>query len=696
MKLQLSAIVLLLTVATDAFSAVPSYEDVRARYSASDAVLLDRHGEVIHELRIDPHGRRLSWTKRADLSPAVVKAVVRSEDKRFYGHRGADWPALISASFGKLFSDGRRGASTITMQLAALFDEGLRAKRRQRSIGEKWEQIKAAREIERSWTKEQILEAYLNLVSFRGELQGIASASRGIFDKDPSGLDEAEGAILAALIRSPNAPPERVGERAELLAASPGATMPPGTIKRLAIDRLSKPYTVRKRIDLAPHAARMLLHEGMASARSTLDSRIQRFTAGALQQAVGLLSDQNVRDGAALVVDNRTGEILAYVGNVGSGSSAGYVDGIQARRQAGSTLKPFLYGLAIEKRIVTAASLLEDSPLDFPTERGIYRPENYDKEFRGFVPVRTALASSLNVPAVRTLNLVGVSAFAAALREFGFGGLKDAEYYGPSLALGTADVSLEELVNAYRTLANSGVWSALRISPEEKDGRRRRALTREASFIISTILSDREARSSTFSLESPLATPFWTAAKTGTSKDMRDNWCIGYSDRYTVGVWVGNFSGESMWNVSGVAGAAPVWLEIMISLHGAMPSRPPSAPPRVVSQAVHFAKNGEARAKQEWFIAGTEQDSVRPGEAEKSPRILYPAAGTIIAVDPDIPDDLQQVLLEASTRDPSVTMMLDGVSFKPPAAWRPVAGMHVLNLVKGNGAVLDRITFEVR
>ena len=164
-------------------------------------------------------------------------------------------------------------------------------------------------------------------------------------------------------------------------------------------------------------------------------------------------------------MDNKTGDVLAYVGNVGNNSSAVYVDGIQARRQAGSTLKPFLYGLAVEKKIITAASLIEDTPLDVPTERGVYRPENYDKEFRGFVPARIALASSLNIPAVRTVNLVGVTAFAAKLREFGFSSLKDPEYYGPSLALGTADITLWELVNAYRTLANNGSWSKLRMSP---------------------------------------------------------------------------------------------------------------------------------------------------------------------------------------------------------------------------------------
>lgn len=677
---------------------MPSFDAVKAGFQRSDAVLLDRHGAMIHELRVDLSARKLDWAGLPSISPALKKAVIRSEDRRFYDHHGADWKALFSASIGNILGSSRRGASTITMQLASMLDDTLRSKKGQRTAALKWEQIRAAQELERSWTKDQILEAYLNLVSFRGELQGIAAASRGIFDKDPSGLDGAEAAILAALIRSPNASPEKVGERAELLAASLGTAVPSGKVKQRAFGRLSKPYAVRTRVDLAPHVARMLLREGSRTVTTTLDSRIQRFALEALQQAIGALSRQNVQDGAVLVVDNRTGDVLAYVGNVGGNASAMYVDGIQARRQAGSTLKPFLYGLAIEKKILTAASLIEDSPLDVPTDRGVYRPANYDKEFRGFVPARTALASSLNIPAVRTLNLVGVTAFGAKLREFGFSGLKDPEYYGPSLALGSADITLWELVNAYRTLANSGIRSELRLSPGTGPDMRRRVLSREAAFIISSILSDREARSATFSLESPLATRFWAAAKTGTSKDMRDNWCIGYSDTCTVGVWVGNFSGAAMWNVSGISGAAPVWLEIMNYLHRASTSRPPAAPPGVVKRPVTSANSGSAISRQEWFLKGTEQEFVQARTAAKPPKILYPAPDTVIAIDPDIPANLQRVLFEVSSEDSALQLVLDeaGLGPGPSVLWPPVSGQHRLALVDGSGNVFDRVLFEVR
>jgi penicillin-binding protein 1C len=675
-----------------------SFDQAKSAYRPSDAVLLDRHDEVIHELRVDPARRRLEWTNLADMSPALIKAVIRSEDKRFYLHHGVDLQALSYAAMGNMFGHSKRGASTITMQLAALLDNKLKSKYEPRSIGQKWEQIKAACKIEKIWTKNQILEAYLNLVSYRGELQGIAAASRGIFDKEPEGLDEAEAVILAALIRSPNASPEKVGERAGLLAEALRSAIPSRKVLQLAFDRLTTPYSVRKRVDLAPHAARMLLHDGNGRVKSTLDSRIQRFVIETLRQTVGLLSDQNVLDGAALVVDNKTGDVLAYVGNVGNKSSAAYVDGLQARRQAGSTLKPFLYGLAIEKKIITAASLIDDSPLDISTDRGIYRPENYDKEFRGFIPVRIALASSLNIPAVRTLNLVGVNAFTAKLREFGFSSLRDSEYYGPSLALGTADITLWELVNAYRTLANNGIWSKLRMLPHEKSGIHRRVLSREAAFIISSILSDREARSATFSLESPLSTRFWAAAKTGTSKDMRDNWCVGYSNRYTVGVWVGNFSGASMWNVSGVSGAAPAWLEIMNYIHRESTSIMLAPPHGLVTRSVTIDDGKSTMVKREVFIAGTDQNTIRPNNININPKIIYPASNMVIAMDPDIPPDLQKVYIKISDNDSSLQLKIDEtiIDLMPNIFWRPSPGTHHLYLMNQEGQITDQVSFEVR
>nr|MCU0973673.1 penicillin-binding transpeptidase domain-containing protein [Burkholderiales bacterium] len=311
-----------------------------------------------------------------------------------------------------------------------------------------------------------------------------------------------------------------------------------------------------------------------------------------------------------------------------------------------STLKPFLYELALEQRLLTAASLLDDSPVNLVTPAGLYVPQNYDKEFHGTVTVRTALAASLNVPAVRALMLVGTDPFVARLQSLGLNQItEDGDFYGYSLALGSAEVALWELVNAYRTLANGGVASELTLHPRSAVPAATRMLDAAAAWIVSEILSDRTSRSLAFGLDNPLATRYWSAVKTGTSKDMRDNWCVGYSDRYTVGVWVGNFGGEPMRGVSGVSGAAPVWLAVMNALHEGQESRRPPRPDGLVAVEVAFVDGVEAR-RPEFFVAGTEAAVVRMKRTSKVlPRIAYPAVGTVIAFDPDIPAANQRVVL---------------------------------------------------
>jgi penicillin-binding protein 1C len=443
--------------------------------------------------------------------------------------------------------------------------------------------------------------------------------------------------------------------------------------------------------------ARLLLTEGGRRVSSTLDGDLQRQVLEILGRHLEALRDRNVRDGAVLVADNRTGDVLAYAGNQGPASSAVFVDGVRAPRQAGSTLKPFLYGLALERRILTAASVLEDSPVEIPTPAGLYIPENYTNRYAGPVSVRTALSSSLNVPAVRVLGMVGADPFVRRLRAVGFTGVdRDGEHYGWSLALGSADVTLWEMVTAYRTLARGGRTGDLTLRPAGKRSFGRAALDPRAAFIVSSILADREARSTTFGLENVLATRFWTAVKTGTSKDMRDNWCIGFSERYTVGVWTGNFSGEPMWNVSGVSGAAPVWLEVMSLLHRRVPSRPPAPPEGVASAEARLGGVEPDRA--EWFLAGTEpQRAAESAPPREIAAILYPPAGAVLAVDPDIPEANQRVSFLAKS-PPDAVWVLDGrrAGEGTRLLWSPVRGDHILVLRDRSERILDQVRFSVK
>lgn len=628
--------------------ALPSYTEIKASHETSEAWMLDRHGHILQTVRVDKTRRSLPWVKLIDLSPAMTDALIVSEDKHFMDHSGVDWKGIVGAIWTNLFEQQHRGGSTITMQLVGLLDPSLHRSADGRNLKQKWQQIQEAQELEKSWTKEQILEAYLNLVSFRGDLTGIAAASTGMFAKHPSGLDRNEASILAALLRGPNAKPAIVSKRACGIAKANGQENCE-LIDSLAWTALDRRAALDMQNQLAPHLAQRLGLKAGQQRFTSLDENLQKIALVTLRQKLTELQDRHVEDGAVLVLDNTTGEILAWVGSSDTTSQTADVDGVTALRLPGSTLKPFLYGLAIDRRFLTAASPLEDSPLVLDTPVGQYIPQNYERDFKGWVSVRTALGSSLNVPAVRTLLLLGVDRFYSGLKDFGFSTLThDSDFYGYSLALGGGEVTLLDLTNAYRSLANGGIFNPVTLVPLDSKTHKtlsngKRIISKQAAYIISDILSDKAARGLTFGLSSPLETIGYAAVKTGTSKDMRDNWCIGYTDRYTVGVWVGNASGEPMRDVSGVSGAAPIWQVIMNYLQQNQPGKLPKKPDGVESNLVHFEPTIEPD-RREFFLAGTAQNRIILAQSEAlSVHIEGPGNGAILARDPDIPAERQKV-----------------------------------------------------
>jgi len=713
-------VLVLAALAVSPAHALPTHAEVKAAYVPSEATLVARDGRPLQSLRIDREVRRYAWTPLAEISPALLRAVVLSEDRRFFEHGGVDWQAAGGAAWGNLRGERMRGASTLSMQLAGLIDEDARRHGR-RSLFEKVTQASVALRLDGQWSKRQILEAYLNLAAFRGELQGVGAMSRTLFGKWPDGLDEREAALAAALLRAPNAAPAKVAQRACALLKEMQRPGECAGLDGYAATALSG--ALRQGAEtpaLAPHLARRLLTRSGQTVRSTLDAELQRFAGEALHRHLAALAQQNAEDGAVVAIDNASGELLAWIGSSGTLSDAAEVDGVTALRQAGSTLKPFLYALAFERRNLTPASLIEDAPLTLDTGNGLYAPQNYEPQYRGWVSARSALGGSLNVPAVKTLVRIGPEPFRQRLRHAGLDSLNEnGDWYGYSLALGSADVSLLMLANAYRTLANAGRWSPLRAT-ESKDapcrdggcggvfaGTARQAFAGPAAFLVGDILADRNARAATFGLESWLATPYWAAVKTGTSKDMRDNWCIGYSRRYTVAVWVGNASGQPMHDVSGVSGAAPVWREVMdwlqrgdaASGRSSVGSPPPVPPPGVVRTSLRFEPPHEP-PRQEWFVAGTEAKVVRGARSIALARIAYPADGTVVALDPDIPPTLQRLPLRLSAAGQrGWQWQLDGRklgSAGSPLLWLPRPGRHRLALIDDRGGELDAVAFEVR
>ena len=735
----LGALVLLASASASAAAAdvpVPAFEAVRAAHAPSDLTLRDRDGVPLHTLRVDPSVRRGPWVALADVSSALRHALLLSEDRRFWDHGGVDWPALAAGAWAAAWNQRTRGASTVTMQLAALLDASLARPPGGRDLGDKLAQLRRARQLEARWSKVEILEAYLNVVPLRGELVGLSAAADQLFGKHPSGLDALESTLLAALVRAPNATPAQVERRAcDLLGAqglgcaglattlAQALARPPGPLRVVGADRGEM---------LAPHFARQWFATPRApDARSTLDARVQRLALAALRRQLAELRGHGVDDGAVVVLDNASGAVLAWVGSAGRGSAAAAVDAVLARRQPGSTIKPFVYGLALEQRLVGAGSVLDDAPLALAAGAGLYAPRNYDHAYRGPVTVRTALASSLNVPAVRVGAMVGPEALFERLQRAGLRPSESGGYHGHALALGSADVTLLDLANAYRALARGGRVSAphwvaggtaatgrgggadgrlvepgapeRRVSEPgarerrlfepgaqerrlfEPGAQERRLFEPAVAWLVGDILADPAARAAGFGLDSPLVTRGWAAVKTGTSKDMRDNWCVGWSERYTVGVWVGNASGAPMHGVSGVEGAAPVWRELIGALHAGQPSRAPAPP------------SGLRRIDGEWWLDGTGPGPAGgPGRDVAVFGIQRPRDGSVIALDPEIPPAAQRLVIEGAPGRWVLGGRVLGEGSR--LEWLPRPGRHVLERHGGaaEGGRVERVRFEVR
>jgi penicillin-binding protein 1C len=510
----------------------------------------------------------------ARVSPHFLAAIVATEDARFRHHDGVDGVALVRAAAQGVAS-GRvvSGASTITMQLARMRFGILRT-----ALG-KLQEIVLARRIERGMTKAQILEAYVNRLPMGGDLVGVEAAARTYFGMPAAELDLAQSALLAALPNDPvrldpYAHPAALERRRRRVLAR--------MVETGAITATEATRAERERIRLAPAppgivaAPHLLLRlagnlpPDTVRVVTTLDRPLQRFVENATAHVVGALGERGVRDGAALVIENRTGAILAYAGSAGyfAQTGAGKNDGVIALRQPGSTLKPFLYELAFEQRVTRPTTILPDVPTSYalPGLRS-YAPSDYSSRFAGPVRARIALADSLNVPAVRVLSAIGVPAFLARLRALGFTHLtRSADTYGLGLALGDGEVTLEELAGAYALLANQGQpvrVHALAGAPPAPAGRVGAA---SEWALVTDMLADAHARARTFGAASQLSTSFPSAVKTGTSSDFRDTWTVGFTRDYTVATWVGNFDGSPMRRVSGVTGAAPLWHRIIAHL----------------------------------------------------------------------------------------------------------------------------------
>jgi penicillin-binding protein 1C len=579
----------------------------------------DRRGEILTKIPA-------SWGYRESrpldrFSPHLIQAVLAAEDRLFFSHHGINPLALIRSSYKNIRNRSFRfGGSTLTMQLARLTQ---RLTPGPRTFKRKFKEIFLALVIERQHSKEEILAAYLNSVPISPLKWGLATAARDLFNKDISQVSPAEAAFLASLPKNPD--PGRMTRLLErqkriLKAMKDHGYLDGPAYKRALTESLTleanrRPYLaphflnyIQNAADLTPEVPAVTSggdplakpvpaslvtasdspEPGPDTIVTTLDLKIQRQVEKLVTDTVRNHKSQGLRQAAVVVMSLPEREILAWVGSADFyDPTEGQNDGVLALRQPGSALKPFIYQLALSQGTITAGTILADQPVSFIGPTGAFSPQNYSQQYHGQVSARASLASSLNIPAINLVKLLSPEAVLSHLRKQGLISLsQESDYYGLGLAIGNGEVSLLALTNAYATLALLGRHGLPVFHKGQKSPDLGPVTDPASTWLVGQILADDQARVLGFGRRGILATPYPASVKTGTSQNFKDNWCLGFTDRFVIGVWAGNFQAAPMAEVSGVVGAGTLWRQIADSMAELSEPIPIKRPPGLISARI--------------------------------------------------------------------------------------------------------------
>ena len=709
--------------------------------------VLDRHGQ---SLRLAPatNGLITRSLAESDVPRTIVLATLAAEDARFHRHPGVD-PLATARALGQWIRYRRiiSGASTISQQLIKL------AQPRPRTLRTKLIEAVLALRLETEWDKDRILRAYLARIDYGNRSAGLTAASDHYFAKAPTELSLAEAAFLAGLPQAPSrlnprlrfnrakTRQEWILRRCHDLGWIDDATL----VKALTETVQLAPARIQS---IAPHFVEFVLASHRSEAnhgplRTTLDRDVQRHCEDIVRTQLAAIRDKNANEASVVVLHNPTGELLAMVGSPDwSHPTHGQVNGALARRSPGSALKPFTYLLAFTDG-AHAGDITPDIPTTFPTPTGIFHPANYDRHCRGPVSLRHALANSLNISAVRILDdHGGAPRLLQLLHDLGLSTLdRTPDHYGLGLTLGDGEIRLLDLANAYATLARRGLHRPVEVRHPAPSSSRtaRQVVPPDECWLVANILADATARADAFGLSSPLHAPFPLACKTGTSSAFRDNWAFGFTPEFTVGVWVGNFDGSPMTDISGVTGAAPILRQIFEFLHerhGTGDFTPPANVVRALidpltGRTPHSAASGQSEVflhgqrpapaqpddhdsdgtvrlpllYRDWFHSADNRLSHRVQLANTSAvgmtgaarlRILTPQPGSVYFLDPDLPAESQRIRLNASDAAawsyPTLKVEMRPTGFQ---AFLSV-GRHHLRAVDATGSLSAETWIDVR
>ena len=622
------------------------------------------------------------------IPPLVREAFVASEDHRYWQHGGVDWRARFAALWGNARAGHvERGASTIGEQVARIL------KPRPRSYWSHWIAGFDADRLLGRFGHAEVLAFYLNQVPYGAQRRGVAQAANYYFGREVGALDPAEQLALAVLVRSPQgydprSHPHALRKAVDQLAGRMRAAHAISAIEAQAIERAPiQPGSMPLGVDAGPfvvYAQKRARALGFTKPvqRTTLDATLQQFVQQTLRKRVAELHGRGVRNAAALVVDNATGGVLAWA--VAPGGDPWGIDPVLTPRQPGSTLKPFVYGLAMTRLGWQPDHVLEDSPLAERIDDGVHRYRNYSGRHYGRVSLRYALANSLNIPAVRTAQAVGVPAIIDELQRFGFTTFdKSADYYGPAIALGDGAVSLFDLVQGYASLARHGRFLPLHVLADATQPDPVDVLPAPVASLLSDILSDADARAAEFGTDSVLDLPLPTAIKTGTSSDYHDIWTVGFDNRYTVGVWMGRLDGKTTDALTGSLGPAPVLRQVFANLRMAAPYAGLWHSPALrVVETCEWIGPPPCVRRQDWALPSGADAIVESVPFRSGPAIARPLPGETLAIDPRTPRASQRFHFALDANGLAIRRVAWSVDGSPlPATgdspgWELVPGTH--------------------
>lgn len=645
-KLALISVLCLAPALSQAFS-LPPFEQVKASHVSSDALLLDRSGEPLADLRIDHKVRQLDWTPLTALSPAMREALLAAEDRRFYTHNGIDWLAFAGAAWQNIWGSGKRGASTLTMQLAGLLDPTLRlpsGRGERRSLAQKWDQSRAAVELEERWTKAQILEAYLNLAPFRGDLSGIGAASELLFGLHPNALTPREASLLAALLRGPNAKPGVVAKRACRLLATLRSNVSCTEVTRLATRSLDAPRN-QPRYRLAPHLSKQLLSRAGQRVTTTLDAGLQ----ARLQAELGKTA---AADTSVLVLDNASAEVLAWIG----GRDVTLPDGVLQPRNLPDAILPFAAATALDQRLLNAAS-----PLSLTA---VFDARDAVAPVSGWMSLRTALREHQSVALQDMQNQSDRETLQDRLRRIGL----PASGRTPQSA--TQSVNLLQLAAAWRSLASNGQWAQPNWlpGPAANAPAPRRVWRAETGFIVQDMLSSSTAG-------------IWNTRWSSHATDQDSIVIVGASPRLTLVLASSQRNPDALWNR-------------LLPALGDDP-RPPAPPDTAVSSLVRFEPPDEP-ARREWFLPGTAVELVTALPDGRRGSVTSPLDGETITLPAG--DTEREHLILRSAGSVAMRWWINGqlAGQGDHVAWLARPGQYLLSLTDPEDRLLQRLRFTVR